>query len=197
MKLLGICCSPRKGKNSETMLRTALGAAEEKGAEVEFFGVVGKNIHPCDGCWSCGKRGECHIDDDMQELYVKMKAADGIILATPVYFFDVTAQAKIIMDRTCALQPFGEPLRNKVAGIMACAGSTGIMDTVKSIQAFFAFHRMFVVNWVAIYAPVAEKTNGLTAARKLGQEIVSFSDNAFAFPEGFEPNHFTFGTHTL
>ena len=171
MKLLGISCSPRKGQNTDTILHAALDGAEETGAETEFFSVAGKRIPPCDGCWSCGKQGTCHIKDDMQELYEKLKTADGMIFATPVYFFDVTAQAKAIIDRTCALQPFGEPLRNKVAGIMVCAGSTGIMDAVKSIQAFLNAHRVFVVNWVGMYGPVDDKPQGMEAARNLGRKL--------------------------
>ena len=196
MKVLGISCSPRKGKNTETMLREALRGAGESGAECDFYSVVGKDIRPCDGCWTCKAQGVCHIQDDMQELYGYLKTTDAIIFATPVYFFDVTAQAKAIMDRTCALQPFGEPLRNKAGGIMVCAGSTGSMDTIKCIQSFFGAHRIFTVNWVGIYAPVKEKKKGLEAAFSLGQEIVQFAESRPQFSADFSPNHITFGTHT-
>ena len=119
-----------------------------------------------------------------------------MIFATPVHFFDVTAQAKAIIDRTFALQPFGEPLRNKVAGIMVHAGSTGIMDAVKSIQAFLNAHRVFVVNWVGIYGPVDDKPQGMEAAGNLGREVVSFAATAPKFAEDFAPSYFAFGTHT-
>ncbi len=196
MKILGISCSPRKGQNTETMVRTALESVEEKGADAEFYSVIGKNIHPCDGCWSCTKRGSCHIDDAMQELYEKMKEADGIIFASPVYFFNITAQAKAVIDRTIALSLPEQQLKDKVAGIMVSAGSTGVMDTVKSIRAFFDIQRMFVVNWVGIYTKATDMPKGLEAARNLGREMVAFAKNSFKFPDAFAPNHFTFGTHT-
>lgn len=196
MKILGICCSPRKGQNTELMLRTALEAAEDQNAQTEFYSVIGKNIHPCDGCRSCISKGICHINDDMQELYEKMKAAYGILFASPVYFFNVTSQAKAIMDRTYALQPIGQPLRNKVGGAMACAGSTGLFDAVKSMQTFFTVHGMFFVNWVGIYSPAEDKPKGLEAARKLGQDMISFAEKSFTLPEDLTPNHSTFGTHT-
>jgi multimeric flavodoxin WrbA len=132
----------------------------------------------------------------MQELYTKLKSADGIILASPVYFFNVTAQAKTILDRTYALQPLGQPLRNKVAGIIACAGSTGILEAVKSVRTIFDLHGIFVVNWVGIYSPATERPKGLEAARNLGRDMVDVASQPIKLPENYSPNHITFGTHT-
>ena len=99
MKILGLLCSPRKEGNTEVLLTEALQGAQQEGAEIELYSVLGKNIQPCDGCRACNKTAECHIQDDMQELYKKLLEADGIIYAVPVYFYSLTAQAKAIIDR--------------------------------------------------------------------------------------------------
>ena len=100
MKVLGIVCSPREGGNTEIMMEEALAGARSYGAETEIWTAAGKELKPCDGCRSCAKRdGKCHIEDDMQELYPKILAAEGIIFGSPSYFRSVTAPAKIIIDR--------------------------------------------------------------------------------------------------
>jgi multimeric flavodoxin WrbA len=85
MKILGICGSPRKG-NTEFLLRKALKAAREKGAETELILLREKRVEHCDGCSKCEKTGECHIRDDMQEIYNKLEDADAIVLASPNYY---------------------------------------------------------------------------------------------------------------
>ena len=195
MTILGISCSPRKGKNTEILVNEALRGAQEEGAEADLYSVVGKTITPCDGCWSCRKTKKCHIDDDMQELYEKMKAADGIVFGTPVYFFDVSSQAKLVIDRSLAFQPFGEPLGSKVGGVVIAAGSSGTSDTVKTFQMYFTTHRIFLVNWVAVYSPVKDKPKGMEAAFDLGREMVLFFQTKSQFISDFPPRHSTFGTH--
>ena len=100
MKVLGIVCSPTAGGNAETLVRESLVGAAEKGAETDLISFASMNVKPCDGCRSCTKTGECVIDDDMKDVYPKLLSADGIIIGTPVYFWTVTAQAKLLMDRT-------------------------------------------------------------------------------------------------
>jgi multimeric flavodoxin WrbA len=125
-----------------------------------------------------------------------MKEAAGIVIGTPVYFFDVSAQTKVIIDRTFAMQPIGKSLANKVGGMVVTAGSMGTSDAVKCITNFFGVHRIFPVNWVAVYSPVHEKQKGMKAAYDLGREMVQFAHQRPEFPSGFSPNHITFGTHT-
>ena len=105
MKIFGLSCSPRKQGNTETLLVEALQGAQHEGADVELYSVLGKTIEPCDGCRACNEKGECHIKDDMQGLYNRLLGADGIIFATPVYFYSMTAQAKAIVASSI-LQPF-------------------------------------------------------------------------------------------
>ena len=114
MKILGISCSPRAGGNTEIIIREALSKAEEEGAQTELVTLAQKNIAPCDACLSCLKTGKCHKKDDMQDIYRSLEEADGIILGTPSYFNNVSAQAKAVMDRTYLSLLHGK-LRGKVA----------------------------------------------------------------------------------
>ena len=116
MRVLGIVCSPREQGNTEIMVREALSAASELGAETEVALVAGKTIAPCDACDGCRKTGDCRIEDDMQPIYEQMDRANALVFGTPVYLLNVTAQAKIIMDRTYACLWTPKPrLARKVA----------------------------------------------------------------------------------
>ncbi len=118
MKILGISCSPRKQGNTITLLREVLDAARQEGAETELYSVAEKTIEPCQGCRACWETGHCRIQDDMQELYDKLIAANGIVFGTPVYFYSMTSQAKAIIDRTSGLNRPERTLANKVGGIV-------------------------------------------------------------------------------
>lgn len=124
MKVLGIVCSPRKGGNTEILLKEALKSAAALGAETELLPLYDKKMEPCTGCYSCLKTGECYIDDDIQDMYPKLIEADGIIWGSPVYFFGVTSQAKMLIDRLYPLQANGK-LANKVGGVISVASSIG------------------------------------------------------------------------
>jgi multimeric flavodoxin WrbA len=103
MKVLGIFGSPRKGGNTELLLEEALKGAEAEGAEVERLRITDYNIIPCKGCLACYNKGDCIILDDMQKIYPKLTEADIIILASPIFFYNVTAWAKALIDRCQAL----------------------------------------------------------------------------------------------
>ena len=152
MKILAICCSPRKKGNTETLLNEALAAAKKEGAEVELFTVAGKTIGPCTACNACREEGICSQKDDMQPLYDKMLAADGIIFGTPVYFYNMTAQCKTVMDRSIALNHPGRNLNNKVGGIVVVAASLGNIDAVKDLGFYFLSRKMLYAGYISAYA---------------------------------------------
>lgn len=137
MKILGIVCSPRGGGNTEILVRKALESAEKEGTEVELWGIAGKEVKPCDHCLSCSKTSECHIKDDMQDVYPKMTNADGIIIGSPIYFWSVSAQAKLVMDRTYALRRPINRLEGKIGGAIAVAGRRGQVEGLTVINNFF------------------------------------------------------------
>ncbi len=143
MKVLGIVASPRKGGNTEILVTEALEGAKSAGAEVELFTVADKTIAPCDGCLACGESAVCKIKDDMQELYTKMVEADGIIFGTPVYFSNVSAQAKIIMDRTQSIYR-ARKLRGKTAAAIVAVRRIGAGSVLSSLYTFFTAHGMMI-----------------------------------------------------
>ena len=100
MKVLGLFGSPRRGGNTELLLEKALQGAESEGAEIERVYLTDYTITPCKECHGCGQTGHCVIPDDMQKIYPKLLEADIIILASPIFFYGVTAWAKALIDRS-------------------------------------------------------------------------------------------------
>lgn len=100
MYILGLSGSPRRHANSETLLDQVLSGASEAGAETEKIIAAGfRNLHPCVNCGHCLKTGRCRVQDEMQEIYPKLDRADGLVVASPIYFMGVSAFLKIIIDR--------------------------------------------------------------------------------------------------
>lgn len=182
LKILGISCSPRAKGNTEILVREALAGAEEEGADVEFLTLSSKDVEPCNHCGSCYEKGECCIQDDMQEIYPKLLEADGIIIGTPVYFWTVTAQAKILMDRTYALRYSTMRLKDKIGGAIAVAGRRGQLTTLATINTFFLGQGMIPASLgVDAYgSKVAEVKNdkrALAGAKRLGETMVALANS--------------------
>jgi multimeric flavodoxin WrbA len=103
MKVLGIFGSPRKGGNTEILLEEALKGAQKEGADVDRIHLTDYAITPCKECHGCDQTGRCVILDDMEKIYPKLLESDIIILASPIFFYGVTAWAKALIDRSQAL----------------------------------------------------------------------------------------------
>jgi multimeric flavodoxin WrbA len=200
MKILAISCSPRKHGNTVTLLEQALRGAQGEGADVELYSVSGKNIQPCEGCWSCRNTGQCHQEDDMQELFNKMIGADGIIFGTPIYFWGMTSQAKAVMDRTISLNQPDRTLANKVCGAVAVCGSLGLIDALKDYSYYIIQRRMLPANQVAAYASNPEELQKMEkcmkATHNLGRQMVALVKMNFKYPAEFIERYGAFGTHT-
>lgn len=134
MKVLGILGSPRKGGNTELLLEEALKGAEAEGAEVERLRLTDYNIIPCKECLACFKDGNCIILDDMAKIYPKLLEADIIVLASPIFFYGVTAWAKGLIDRCQALwarkyqlkdPSFGKEGRKRKGFFISVGGTKG------------------------------------------------------------------------
>ena len=91
MKAIGIVGSPRKSGNTEIITRHTLKAIEEEGIETELITLAGLKILPCIACDACANKEICPLDDDVVPISQKMKKADAIILASPVYYGSATA----------------------------------------------------------------------------------------------------------
>jgi len=103
MKVLGIYGSPRKGGNSDQLLDKALEGAKSAGSEIST--VYARDLKMC-GCLECGgcdKTGRCVVEDDMQSVYPFLEEAHVIFLASPIFFYGVTAQVKALIDRSQAM----------------------------------------------------------------------------------------------
>jgi multimeric flavodoxin WrbA len=102
MKVLGIFASPRKEGNTELLLEELLKGAEKEGASVERLYLRDFTITPCKECHGCDNTGSCVILDDMEKIYPKLLEADAVVLASPIFFYGVTAWAKALIDRSQA-----------------------------------------------------------------------------------------------
>jgi multimeric flavodoxin WrbA len=152
MKILGIVCSPRKNGNTEILVKEALKVAQEAGCETEIFLLSEKKVAPCLACGTCFRTGACVQKDDMQELVKMFETASGIILGTPVYFHNVSAQAKAVMDRTFALL-MKRPLKGKAAGAIVTTRRIGASQTRALVYDFFIAHGMIVAGGSIGYGP--------------------------------------------
>ncbi|PWM76953.1 MAG: FMN reductase [Phascolarctobacterium sp.] len=100
MKIVVITGSPHKAGTSALLADKFIEGAEEKGHEVFRFNAAFKNIHPCTGCNACEMDGPCIFKDDIEkELMPQLLAADLIVLVTPLYYYDMSAQIKTVIDR--------------------------------------------------------------------------------------------------
>ena len=105
LKIVAVGGSPRRGGNSNALLRTAVEAAVERGATAEYFYPSGMDISGCRACEGCrrGPDAVCVQQDDMQDLHRAIRECDVIVLASPVYFYALSSWAKAVLDRCYAL----------------------------------------------------------------------------------------------
>jgi multimeric flavodoxin WrbA len=100
MLVLGLQGSPRKKGNSKFLLELFMKTAENLGARTQIVDVTRKNIIPCKEYVVCEKKGYCPIEDDVRdEIYPLLRQADVVVLATPIFFYNMTAQLKAVVDR--------------------------------------------------------------------------------------------------
>jgi multimeric flavodoxin WrbA len=132
--------SPRQFGNSSTLADHAAEGAKSCGAEVETFSLHTMDIRPCDACDTCQETGVCVLKDDMQPLYEKLRQADAILIASPIYWFTVSAQTKLFIDRWYALEsPQGSALQGKQFGILLTYGdsdpfTSGAINAIRTFQ---------------------------------------------------------------
>lgn len=146
--ILGISGSPRN-MATEHILGEALKMLVERGLETELFSVRGKQISPCRHCDYCLKNKECIVKDDMHQLYPLIRQAEGFVIATPVYNGSMSAQTKIVIDRTRAtLAADPKALRMKPAVAIAVGGDRmgGQELALQQIHAFYILNGMIPVS---------------------------------------------------
>lgn len=149
MKILAIYGSPRREGNTSLLLKQAVAGARQAGAEVEEVVLRDLRMSPCLELYGCKKDGRCIIRDDFQRVYDQLLACQALMLASPIFFYTVSAHTKILMDRCQSLWvkkywidqvPFGQG-EIKRKGLFISAGATGgkrLFDgTLLSIRYFF------------------------------------------------------------
>ncbi|MCD6391988.1 MAG: flavodoxin family protein [Planctomycetes bacterium] len=151
MKIIGINCSPRKGRTTQESLEICLKAVRNKagGIETDIIEMADLYIRGCVGCGYCRNQLKCKQDDDFNSLIPVLSNEDvaGIIIATPVYLGMMTSQCKAFLDRTVVLARNGSLLRNKVGGVLAVGGvrNGGQELTIQAVQAAMLCHDMVCV----------------------------------------------------
>ena len=184
-QILVLLGSPRKKGNSTTLAQQITKGAESAGAKVETIYLNGLNIKPCQGCYACKKKDSkgCVVDDDMQSLYPKMIASDAWVIATPVYWFNMTAQTKIFMDRCFGLFDASftvNPLYKKKIAIAMSYGdsdpfNSGCVNALRSFQDAFRYVGAKIVGMVYGSAEepgeIASNTEPLEQAEALGKKL--------------------------
>ena len=102
-KVLIIGTSPRVHGNSNILAKSFADGAKEAGNDVEFITLAGKKIGFCAGCWGCSRTHRCVFHDDADMIVQKMKDADVVVFATPIYYYEMSGQMKVLLDRTNAI----------------------------------------------------------------------------------------------
>jgi len=178
VKAIGIVGSPRKNGNTEILTKHTLRAIEEEGLDTELIRLAGLDIRPCDACMVCREGEQCPIDDDLLPIYTKMKEADAVILASPVYFGSATALLKALMDRTGYMSYDTRPFAGKVGGPLVVARRAGQNFTFAQLMYWFHILGFFMPGstyWNIAFGrekgEIEGDEEGLTTAWNFGKSI--------------------------
>ena len=130
MNVVYISGSPRKNSNTDYLLKIALSLTGGK-----FIKLSDYKIEPCKSCRACLKLGKCIIDDDMSNVIIPLLLkSDAIVIGSPVYFNNVSAQTKAFIDRTWSIRG---KLKNKIGGAIVVGRRYGIESALVAINSFF------------------------------------------------------------
>ena len=182
-KILVVHSSPRKKGNSNTLAKGIIKGAESAGADVESVYLHGMDISPCNACYACQKKDSngCAIDDEMQTIYPKLVECDTWVIASPVYWFNMSAQTKLFMDRCFALLAYADnPFAGKRVAIAMSYGDTdpfnsGCINALRSFQDAFNYVGAKMVGMVygSAEAPGEIESNAdlMQRAESLGRKL--------------------------
>jgi multimeric flavodoxin WrbA len=179
LKILAIVGSPRPKGNTNYLIDRALEEVSKLGIVTEKIVLSDFQMNPCLGHDNCASLGSCLQKDDTSAILEKFCQADGVILATPVYYFNVTAQMKTFMDRTYFLYTKSIKSRAKTVGIIVVANSEGIEDTLHTMRQFVdeSFdiedsQMLIVTGYAGRLGDVKNNSMLVADARNLGKRMV-------------------------
>ena len=186
MKVLGIMGSPRMKGNTDLLLDEALKGAESQQAEVEKILADKLQIAPCKEYYACLKDGKCFIKDDMDDIYDKLMAADAVIIASPIFFYTVSAQLMLLISRCQALWARKYVLKNmdipeKKGAFIAVGATRGekLFDGPKlTIKYFFQainarYTDELLVRGVDKKGEIKDHPTALSDAYELGERLAA------------------------
>ncbi len=182
MKVVAFNGSARKDGNTATLVRRVLEELEKEGIETELVQLAGERIRGCTACRGCieNKDRRCTIEDDVvNDCIARMIEADGIILASPTYFADVSTEMKALIDRAgFVARANGELFRRKVGAAVVAVRRAGAIHAFDSINHFFFISQMIVpgssywnlgMGWAK--GDVLEDEEGMETMRVLGENM--------------------------
>ena len=177
-KILVLLGSPRKKGNSTTLANQIVAGAESAGATAEKIFLHGKDISPCQACYACQRPDSkgCAIDDEMQPIYGKLIEADGWVIASPVYWFSMSAQTKLFLDRCFALPAYKkDAFTGKRIAIAMSYGDEDAFNSgcVNALRTFQDSARYVGANLVGMVYGSAEKPGEIKANDALMRQAVA------------------------
>lgn len=182
MKVLAINGSARKDGNTSLLVNTVFEELNKEGIETEMVQLSGQIMEPCKACWACsGKKNCVHKKDLFQEIFKKMTQADGIILGSPVYTANMSANMQALLERASVVTDMNRSenlFAHKVGAAVTAARRGGALSTLDSMNHFFMLQNMFVVGssyWPIAYGQmpgdVQSDSEGLETMRNLGRNM--------------------------
>lgn len=176
MKVLALNGSPRKGSNTGIALDEMKKVFEEEGIEFEVVQIGMKDIRGCIACNRCGETGKCIFDDVVNELAPKFEAADGLVVASPVYYASANATLIACLDRLFYSTGFDKTM--KVGASIACARRGGTSATFDELNKYFTISGMPVASsqyWNSIHGravgEAAQDEEGKQTMRALARNM--------------------------
>ncbi len=182
MKVIGFVGSPRKDGNTDKPVCQILEGAKETGAETEKFHITQLNIQGCTGCMFCRDRLQCILDDDMGDIIEQLQNADAMVFGSPIYMFQITGQAKLMIDRLFQLvnPDFSSRLKPGKKAILAYTQGnpdeklfSAYFKTMEKIFGFLGFEapQTMVVGGTGNKNDIDKRQDKLDEAKKLGKKI--------------------------
>jgi len=148
MNVVAFNGSSRKDGNTDRLLRIVLGELQREGVKTEYVEMAGKRVRGCTACYRCVDRqdGRCVLDDDpVNEWIEKMIVSEGILLGSPVYFADLSASMKALIERAgMVARANGDLLRRKVGAAVVAVRRAGAVHTFDSMNHFFLISQMII-----------------------------------------------------
>ena len=177
IRIIGLNGSPHRRGNTTTLMQWVLEGCTEAGAEVEWIHVADHDVRYCRGCLTCLRQGACPIRDDVPAIRDRLLAADGIVVGSPVYEDQPTAQLKTLMDRLALLCLYADTFARQRSVGVATSGLAPTRNTAKAAVMFGQCSGTIGAKTASLtkgYQPLTEANAPRLArrARRLGHRLV-------------------------